>query len=347
MNPRFSDNEDVVMEILLRLPVKSLFRFKTVQKSWNTIISMPIFAKLYVESGRELNLNSDFLHKSPIDSGEICCPKISGPVKDLICIYNVYATQRIAIFDLSAVKMEIIEFPIHTWYILCSIGFGFNDRDNELVVVQLLSCTGGIGSRGYIDIRVVLYFGNKKLWSKCKHDLDNLTIKKAIGTCKNGSFCFWLVEMQPYTSARFTCVLSFDFNERRFRKTRLPLFFYDGAFDRKKEKIKIFVEDNALVLFSYPILGGKLLGRWVLNVSGMKGEWTKLPPIGPFLQLSKPVATWENHGIFLKCIDREGKKNFVFYDYATREITNIEITRKKHDRVKVIEYKGKLVSIRT
>ena len=41
--------EEVMLEILLRLPVKSLLRFKSVCKHWLSLISDPNFAKLHFE----------------------------------------------------------------------------------------------------------------------------------------------------------------------------------------------------------------------------------------------------------------------------------------------------------
>lgn len=39
--------EVVLMEILVRLPIKSLFRFRSVSKHWKKLISDPYFARCY------------------------------------------------------------------------------------------------------------------------------------------------------------------------------------------------------------------------------------------------------------------------------------------------------------
>jgi len=39
--------ELVIREILVYLPIKSLFRFKSVSKQWNNLISDPFFARCY------------------------------------------------------------------------------------------------------------------------------------------------------------------------------------------------------------------------------------------------------------------------------------------------------------
>lgn len=60
MNPTFS--HDLIVEILLRLPIKSLLRFKCVCKSWLSFISDPHFVKshLVVAPTNQTLLDYDF-----------------------------------------------------------------------------------------------------------------------------------------------------------------------------------------------------------------------------------------------------------------------------------------------
>ncbi|CAM0947182.1 unnamed protein product [Alopecurus aequalis] len=54
--------DEIVFEILLRLPVKSLTRFKSVSKSWRTIISDPRFIRLHLkQSSKNQQKHSSFL----------------------------------------------------------------------------------------------------------------------------------------------------------------------------------------------------------------------------------------------------------------------------------------------
>ncbi|TYH08875.1 hypothetical protein ES288_A07G051800v1 [Gossypium darwinii] len=59
-----ANNYDLLIQILVRLPVKSLLRFKSVSKTWNSIISNPEFScRLFPDiSGLVMrNLNSNFM----------------------------------------------------------------------------------------------------------------------------------------------------------------------------------------------------------------------------------------------------------------------------------------------
>jgi hypothetical protein len=53
--------EDLIIEVLSFLPVKSLVRFRCVSKSWKTLISDPTFVKLHLEKSQSQTRNSSLL----------------------------------------------------------------------------------------------------------------------------------------------------------------------------------------------------------------------------------------------------------------------------------------------
>ncbi|EYU25986.1 hypothetical protein MIMGU_mgv1a025224mg [Erythranthe guttata] len=52
---------EIIEIVLLKLPVKSLLRFKTVCTSWNTIISDPVFTRIHLENSNNSPNNNDNL----------------------------------------------------------------------------------------------------------------------------------------------------------------------------------------------------------------------------------------------------------------------------------------------
>jgi len=50
--------DDLIVEVLPFLPVKSLLRFRCVSKSWKTLISDPTFVKLHLQKSQSQKLNS-------------------------------------------------------------------------------------------------------------------------------------------------------------------------------------------------------------------------------------------------------------------------------------------------
>src|ERR1044072_8275998 len=68
MKDTFSLLEEVIIEILMRLPVKSLVRFKCVCKSWFSLISDPHFASSHFELAAARTHRLLFLAQSGSDS---------------------------------------------------------------------------------------------------------------------------------------------------------------------------------------------------------------------------------------------------------------------------------------
>ncbi|MCI24237.1 F-box/kelch-repeat protein, partial [Trifolium medium] len=80
--PRFLP-EELIIQILLRLPVRSLLEFKCVCKSWKTRISDPKFAKSHLEI---LTVNPSITHQHIFSSHCISkpCKIVSFPLQPLL-----------------------------------------------------------------------------------------------------------------------------------------------------------------------------------------------------------------------------------------------------------------------
>ncbi|EEF36137.1 F-box protein At5g07610 [Ricinus communis] len=60
-------NEDLITQILLRLPVKPLLRFKSVSKQWLSLISTPHFSSLHTLRNPNHTISALFLRNSPLE----------------------------------------------------------------------------------------------------------------------------------------------------------------------------------------------------------------------------------------------------------------------------------------
>ncbi|EYU40597.1 hypothetical protein MIMGU_mgv1a024875mg [Erythranthe guttata] len=60
---------EMIKIIVPKLPVKSLFRFKSVSKSWNTMISDPTFVKNHLQISKHSNPHNLFMQKNPHSKG--------------------------------------------------------------------------------------------------------------------------------------------------------------------------------------------------------------------------------------------------------------------------------------
>ena len=74
-------NNDLISEILLRLPPKPLLQFRSVSKAWYSLISSPRFHHRHTHLSSNPQISGVFLRKSPADlQFLLSLPKIPPPL---------------------------------------------------------------------------------------------------------------------------------------------------------------------------------------------------------------------------------------------------------------------------
>lgn len=137
----FFSNDDVATEILSRLPLKSLFKFRTINKSWRHTIDSSSFRKLHAENQL---LSNNVVHDDPLllqsihhsnESSELSIMHVdaakpytattnfpsyqdflndnatavfSQPVHGLICLYKEYSDNPIALCNPTLGEIRIL-----------------------------------------------------------------------------------------------------------------------------------------------------------------------------------------------------------------------------------------------
>ncbi|KAL3619145.1 hypothetical protein CASFOL_036715 [Castilleja foliolosa] len=372
--------DDLIIEILSRLPMPAISKFRCVSKSWINIIDSSSFAELHLRNYcnkptsnndscvlmhnfdfrtkilkismmlagchrlcREFSLDSDFESDTRID--------IVGPVNGLICIYEIRNTERFTLCNPYLGETKALPRAPRTMrdgsLVFHRVGLGFDPVHKDIKVVQLL-CYSDINNEGKHTRRmlVAVYSRNTNIWTILE---DNVSINRWVGGAiaisdSDGSFCHWVALPDQDGGVSTYVVLSFDVCNGVFYTTQLPPCISDAS----EVRIKVFGKGGTLVLFSstrvQPIAeGGDFWDMWVLSGLGKEGRWTWRSGIGPLLHLSKPVGLWKSRRLVLYYIE---EKRFVIYDYQTHEITNMDIDVEDECNPKVVEFKGSLVSLR-
>ncbi|MCH83740.1 F-box/kelch-repeat protein [Trifolium medium] len=235
--------EELVFQILLRLPVRSLLEFKRVCKSWKTLISDPKFAKSHLQN---LKMNPSITHQHIFTSLLIYEPsKIAYfPVKPLLenrserpttklvelCMENRFliigsCNGLLCLFDMDqgyvklwnpSIGFESKKSPTLDCYDKWSItynGFGYdhiNDKYKLLVVV------GRSGSNYSEKVTQIYTFGGTS-WTTIQNFPSSINF---VGKFVNGTLN-WVI-IKSGVSSNQTVILSFDLEKETYKEVLLP-----------------------------------------------------------------------------------------------------------------------------
>ncbi|KAK1354771.1 F-box domain-containing protein [Heracleum sosnowskyi] len=293
-------SEIIEWEILPRVPVKSVIKFKSVCKSWNLLISNnPDFIKSHLD----LNPNNDSLilmggqNKKWVhdnDSLLQCYTEIIGSINGLVCFYNWhddYEGYEIAIWN-PATKQCLTDIPnLPTRHQNRELerddyfGFGFDPVANDFKVIYAI----------FIEEQPLvgeIYSCNHRCWRKITP--SNFLFRGCVYmrpmpvTSSTGS-PYWLIMQSNGKNSRLT-VISFDVQNENF--ILLPEV---GSIDRKQGQASVlmtFRDSIAVIIYDWTMFLTKSVDLYVLNerCSG----WSKTS-IGPVIGKEPTLPSWGQH----------------------------------------------------
>ncbi|KAL6507232.1 hypothetical protein OROGR_023441 [Orobanche gracilis] len=271
-------DEILMYEILPRLPVKSLSRFKCVSKSWKSLIESDRFMKIqYRNSAKNPRFIFDFdyytmqecsLHlllNSKEESGPTKKQAMSGALvgccNGVVCCFNPQ-NWRFSLWN-PAIRVRI-ELPDNGCRYTEKCGFGWDESTGAYKVFAVLSKYSHTKKIGKI------FSSNTQSWRTIPR--GSPSVHSVVGVFVHGNL-HWVDWCHP----QIEC---FDLEREEFGRIGLPL-------------------ENA---FHFPVLGeiGKSLSIlidweerlevWVMKEYGVKDSWFKLLMFPPHISVSKPRA---------------------------------------------------------
>ncbi|XP_062014048.1 F-box/kelch-repeat protein At3g06240-like [Rosa rugosa] len=359
-----AEDGDIISEILARLPVKSLMRFRCVSKSWSALISDPYFTKKhlsYTEMGITENSSRLLYSLDPPQSldhealkdlkdhrdgyfanRELDLPvmipgssnrykRIVGCCNGLICI--LVEQVDFMLWNPCTRYSNVLprtKFPsyfpkFNSRNVFC--GFGYDSATDDYKVIM--------GTRNCKQIQI---FTLKTSSWKVLPLTNALDMSGTAGLLLNGSL-HWLAEPQPNAGNRQT-ILSFDLVEEKFREM-IPLPHHDAYFQG------MTILRNYLCVFELLVGRDRVNTIWLMKEYGVKQSGTQV------IMCSKKVMPQEYRHVFMQpiCILENGellvndwRAGFlVLYDPKENTFKNVT---KTHDQLRcgALVYRETLVS---
>ncbi|XP_023872558.2 F-box/kelch-repeat protein At3g23880 [Quercus suber] len=336
---------DVLLEILHRLPVKSLIRFRCVSKSWNSLITSPAFInsnltrshsdsnkfivrymdvalrveryKLIHEDNDNNVFSSEQIQdlKLPLSSRLCSYFQLVGSANGLFCLYDEirFILWNPCIRKFITLPNPSVEFP-------CYLAFGFDSRTNDYKVVRIAyrSNTRYEGAKPPLVEVYSVSEGSWRVTSAGDSYPPKITIRNwhPEAASLNGAVYF-VANDWGNTSSK---VLSFNLGDEVFRMISLPngkSGLYAHIFT------SVFKGLLSLICYEQWHMDEHYsCSIWVMKEYGVVDSWTKQFTIDLNMGYWKVLGFWKNDHVLVQKIQPHGLMVFS-YDPESQQVKNL------------------------
>lgn len=318
------------IEILCRLPVKSLLRFRCVSREWCSLIDSPAFVKIHrkrttecqtyggvILTGVEQFYLADLesLHAADVHVKELEEPlktllsgaQFMGAVNGLICFCKNKRREFI-IFNPSIRKYRIIprmprEFARSFDLVKVSpCGFGYDHVNDDYKVVKIANLHG---------MMVMVYSLKMDYWTQIRKNFpSNISLKTKFGLYTSGTLN-WL--------AKKARLVGFDLALEQFKEVPFPVD--DGKFYLPEYGSFCILNDNIFRTDKWHFS----TDAWLINNYGTDNTWYKAfslerPGALGFFRFMKPVVFSRSGKEVLLQVDGA---RLVWYDLERKVVKDI------------------------
>ncbi|XP_054779338.1 F-box/kelch-repeat protein At3g23880-like [Prosopis cineraria] len=299
--------QEIIVNILKRLPVKSLIRFQCVCKHWKHLIKSSYFVSEHLHHSslqnpcllfqREMSGDPFILHL--LDSrlqvrelqNDFWCAQIVGSSNGLLCIgMGKYILSPLSFLLWNPAIREVRQVPINDFERASAVGFGFSPIINDYKVVRI--------TIGILKSRVDVYSLNTGLWKEI-----NFGKLKDLSFCSNAvtanGTLFWrafdvkdLDEISVKSlGSDFDLIVSFDIAMELFTLIPEPAIDPDSS-------AHLVVCENKLAMLCLTF-DSFLIDLWVMEEEGTsefgkRWSWTKKHTIITSSGMLFPSVIWRN-----------------------------------------------------
>ncbi|KAM7528793.1 hypothetical protein LguiB_032203 [Lonicera macranthoides] len=330
---------DVLADILSRLPVKLLLRFSCISKQWRALIGSDDFIKLHLTRSIETNTNriivikdDDCLYSVNLDSLDnavrlnpplnlnkqcVYGTTIIGSCNGLLCLTNT--EKYIFLWNPTTSKYwksAVCRIPLGVENVV--FGFGYDDAKDDYKVVRLVQFFGK--DKESFRSEVSVYSLKSDSWRRIGDFPYYLSYGKVSGVLASGAL-HWAVSRKRrwLDLPRGDLIAAFDLRSEEYRLVPQP------EYSMKNFDMKVDVLEGCLCVLCKDYL--LQFEMWVMEDYGVEKSWTKLiscvdPNVYWFHDIVLPVAYSKSRKQMLLLQDY---RKFIWYDITTERDVKVEI----------------------
>ncbi|KAM6601921.1 hypothetical protein CsatA_021530 [Cannabis sativa] len=340
---------EIIADILIRLPVKDLLRYRCVSKPWCSLIDSPDFIKWHLNHSKETysnaglvlnwsdiywvdldNLNSVVELNHPIDfEGGT---EVLGSCNGLLVLFNSYDdvalwnpfTKRYRNLPNTELEFAGKDFCICQYIIY---GFGYDPIHDDYKLIRLVQYIGDEDDS--FDSEVKVYSLKTKSWKRIKDFPYYLCYKNAYGVLVDNAL-HWVVSRKPESDVS-NLIGAFDIVSEEYYVVPQP-DFVDCDFHMTLNVlgsclclIANYTSDQSSYFWETK---ADRIDIWVMKEYGVKESWTKLYSMVQSDEISSfgyvyPVTYLKPRGTKI-LMDQDSKK-FILYDLERNKAENVII----------------------
>ncbi|TYJ20806.1 hypothetical protein E1A91_A08G021900v1 [Gossypium mustelinum] len=329
---------EMTIEILLRLSVKDLLRFKCVSKPWCSSIDDPDFIKLHLFHSVKTNTNHSLILRHceyhffsvNYDSlkttqrlnhplGEQKTPiKILGSCNGLLALID--DNGRIFLWNPSTRKSQVlpsseIEFSSPSIFFPRSTycGFGYDPISDDYKLVRMVQVHGKNNS--YLHSEAKVYSLRSNSWRRIKDFCFYLSFYREFGFLADNAL-YWMVLKTPQSGNK--SLVGFDLGTEEFRFVELP----DSCLNKRVCMNMKAMGGYLCLITTYTEFNDDVVDIWIMKESWIKLiSWKKSESILGF-PIVIPLAFSKSGDKVLFSI---ALHKFVWYVLGSKRVENVGI----------------------
>ncbi|EXB82447.1 F-box protein [Morus notabilis] len=342
---------EIIVDILYRLPVNDLLRYRCVSKQWRSLIDGPDFIKLHLNHSKQSNSNlaavlfnkNDILRIDLDSLGGAAAVKLNHPIDDgseifilgscngLVALLNFRedvvfwnpSTRKYRKLPASKDVDEPSSFYYHGFHFY---GFGHDPINDDYKLVKITQFHGELEDSFESDIAV--YTTKTDSWRSSKIFLPYLIDLKTPNGVLLGNALHWVASKQPQKSDSSESIVAFDLVTEQYIEIPKPEYWKNGYVEMFLDVLgsSLCVTCNYFMEIIVDMFWSRRVDIWVMKEYGVKGSWNKMFTVEPSEAIG--IFGYLVPFAYLKSGDQvilHTNERFILYDLRRKRAKNVSI----------------------